>query len=126
MRRTREPRNKNKHEFIVTFETKQIRDAVKAVAPNLANFRETAGMRLHIPDHLQRDFHALMNLSFDLKKKTSSSTTTTERNGRKSSQSRQPRPVREGRRVGRRAPTRKNFRTCWAAGMMRMNRMNVL
>ena len=26
-------------------------------------------MRLHIPDHLQGDFHALMNLSFDLKKK---------------------------------------------------------
>ena len=69
LKRTREPKNKNPDEFIVTFETKQVRDAIKAAAPNLANFRETAGMRLHIPEHLQRDFHALMNLSYDLKKK---------------------------------------------------------
>ena len=65
----REPRNKNKDKYIVTFESKQVRDTVKANASNLANFRETAGMRLHVPDHLQRDFQALMNLSFDLKKK---------------------------------------------------------
>ena len=65
----REPRNKNKDEYIVIFESKQVRDAVKAAAPNLANHREDAGMRLHIPDHLQKDFHALMNLSFDLKKR---------------------------------------------------------
>ena len=51
--RPREPRNKNKDEFIAIFETKQVRDAVKAATPNLANFRETAGMRLHVPDHLQ-------------------------------------------------------------------------
>ena len=69
MRRVREPRNKNKNEYVVTFETKQLRDAVKSAAPNLANFRENAGMRLHIPDHLQKDFHSLMNLSFDLKRK---------------------------------------------------------
>ena len=67
--RTKEPRNKNKDEVIVTFESKQICDAVKAAAPNLANHRETAGMRLHIPDHLQKEFHVLMNLSFDLKKR---------------------------------------------------------
>ena len=64
----KEPKNKNKHEYIAVFESKQIRDAVKAAAPNLANFRETAGMRLHIPDHLQRSFQTLMNLSYDLKK----------------------------------------------------------
>ena len=69
MTRTREPKNKNKDEYIVTFENKHIRDAVKANAANLANHRETAGMRLHVPDHLQKDFQALMNLSFDLKKK---------------------------------------------------------
>ena len=67
--RPREPRNKNKDEIIAVFETKQVRDAVKAAAPNLANFRDSAGMRLHVPDHLQRDFQTLMNLSFDLKKK---------------------------------------------------------
>ena len=69
MTRTREPKNKNKDEYIVTFENKHVRDAVKASAANLANHRETAGMRLHVPDHLQKDFQALMNLSFDLKKK---------------------------------------------------------
>ena len=67
--RTKEPRNKNKDEYVVTFESKHIRDAVKAAAPNLANYRETAGMRLQIPAHLQRDFQALMNLSYDLKKR---------------------------------------------------------
>ena len=51
--RTREPRNKNKDKYIVTFKTKQVRDTVKAAASNPANFRETAGMRLHILDHLQ-------------------------------------------------------------------------
>ena len=61
-------KNRNKDKYVVTMETKQVRDAVKAAA-NLANFRETAGMRLDVPDHLQRDFSSLMNLSFDLKKK---------------------------------------------------------
>ena len=69
LKRPREPKGKNKDEFIVIFESKQIRDAIKAAAPNLANHRETAGMRLHVPDHLQREFQSLMNLSYDLKKK---------------------------------------------------------
>ena len=56
----REPKNKNKEEYIVTFESKQVRDAIKANASNLANHRETAGMRQHVPDHLQKDFHTLM------------------------------------------------------------------
>ena len=67
--RPREPKNKNKDEYIVIFESKQIRDAVKAAAPNLANFRDAAGMRLHVPDHLQKSFQTLMNLSYDLKAK---------------------------------------------------------
>ena len=65
----KEPRNKNKDEYIVTFESKQVRDEVKSKAANLANHRETAGMRLHVPDHLQKDFRTLMNLSYDLKQK---------------------------------------------------------
>ena len=69
MTKPKEPRNKNKDEYIVTFESKQIRDTIKANAPNLANHRDAAGMRLQVPDHLQRDFQALMNLSFDLKKR---------------------------------------------------------
>ena len=69
IKRPREPKNKIREEFIVTFESKQIRDTIKAAASNLANFREEAGMRLHVPDHLQRDFQRLMNLSYDLKKR---------------------------------------------------------
>ena len=65
----REPKNRNKDEYVVTFESKQVRDAVKAAAANLANHRDKAGMRLHVPDHLQKEFHSLMNLSYDLKKR---------------------------------------------------------
>ena len=67
----RDPRQKikNTDEYVAVFETKQVRDAVKAAAANLANYRDTAGMKLHLPDHLQRDFQTLMNLYFDLKKK---------------------------------------------------------
>ena len=69
IRRNKDLRAKNKDEVFVTFETKDIRDAVKAQAPNLANYRENAGMRLHLPNHLQKDFKALMGLSYDMKKK---------------------------------------------------------
>ena len=68
IRRHRDPRTKTKEEVIVRFESKEIRDTVRAQAPNLANFQES-GMRLHIPNHLQKDFKALMGLSFDMKKR---------------------------------------------------------
>ena len=61
-------KNIAKDEVCVTFESKGIRDAVKAMAPNLANHPE-AGMKLHVPDHLQKVFKALMGLAYDLKKK---------------------------------------------------------
>ena len=69
IKKHRDPRSKLKDEHIVIFESKEVRDAIKANAPNLANFRETAGMRLHLPNHLQKDFKSLMSLSYDLKKK---------------------------------------------------------
>ena len=69
IRKNRDPRSKVKDEVIVEFETKEVRDAVKAQGPNLANFRKEAGIRLHLPNHLQKDFKALMGLSYDLKKK---------------------------------------------------------
>ena len=70
IKRILDKKNKYKDEAIITFESKQDRDAVKALASNLANYRDNeAGMRLHIPDHLQKDFKCLMNLSYDLKKK---------------------------------------------------------
>ena len=65
----RDPRSKIKNEIYAEFESKEVRDAVKAAAPNLAKYREEAGMRLHIPNHLQKDFKALMSLSYDLKQR---------------------------------------------------------
>ena len=66
----RDPRSKFKDEAYVTFETKEVRDAVKARASYLANFRDDqAGMRLHLPNYLQRDFRSLMGLAYELKKK---------------------------------------------------------
>ena len=67
----RDPRSKIKHEVVVEFETKQLRDAVKAKAINLANCRDEAGVRLELPDHLQKSFRLLMNLAYDMKQKNS-------------------------------------------------------
>ena len=64
-----ERRPKHKDEVRVTFQSKQVRDVVQAKASNLANYGEEAGMRIHLPDHLQKDFKVLMNLAFDLKKR---------------------------------------------------------
>ena len=59
---------KNKDEVCVIFESKQVRDKIKAQGPSLANYREEAGMRLQIPDYLQKDFKTLMALAYDMKK----------------------------------------------------------
>ena len=67
VRRNVERKPKNKDEVCVEFENKQVRDAIKAQGPNLAKFRDEAGMRLEIPDGLQKDFKALMALAYDLK-----------------------------------------------------------
>ena len=69
IRRNVEKKPKYKDEVCVIFESKQIRDRVKAQGTNLANYRDQAGMRLQIPDNLQKDFKALMSLAYDLKKK---------------------------------------------------------
>ena len=45
-----------------------MRDAVKAQGPNLAKFKDDAGMRLEIPNYLQKDFKILMRLAYLLKK----------------------------------------------------------
>ena len=63
------PRSKIKDEAVVVFETKEIRDHVKAQAHRLANHDDEVGMRLEIPNHLQKDFRLLMKLSYTLKKK---------------------------------------------------------
>ena len=69
IRKPREVKGRKPDEYVVVFESRADRDEVKAAAPALAEHREEAGMRLHVPDHLQRQFKALMNLSYDLKTK---------------------------------------------------------
>ena len=69
IRKVLERKPKFKDEAIVLFEDKRIRDTVKAQAYRLASCRDEAGMRLHLPNHLQKDFKALMSLSYELKKK---------------------------------------------------------
>ena len=68
IRKNKDMKVKIKDEIIVQFECKQIRDSVKAQAANLAG-NELAGIRLEILDHLKKDFRALMNLTYDTKKK---------------------------------------------------------
>ena len=68
IKRNYERRPKNRDEAIVTFDSAEIRDFVKSLAPALAG-KQDAGMRLHIPDHLQKLFRSYMNLAYDLKKK---------------------------------------------------------
>ena len=69
IKKNMERKPKNKDEVCVIFESKQIRDAVKAQGTNLANYKDEAGMRLQIPDNLQKDFKALMAVAYDLKQK---------------------------------------------------------
>ena len=68
IKRNIERRPKYKDEVCVEFENKQIRDTIKAQGPNLASYRDEAGMRLQIPDTLQKDFKALMAAAYDMKK----------------------------------------------------------
>ena len=69
IRKVRKRKPRHKDEIVATFDTAETRDYVKSLAPYLANHQDEAGMRLQIPDHLQRLFRVFMNLSFDLKKK---------------------------------------------------------
>ena len=71
IRRQVSKKGKQKEEVVVTFETKEISDAIKACASNLANYRDEAGMRLHVPDHLQKMFKLLMSLLYELKQTNS-------------------------------------------------------
>ena len=64
-----ERKPKYKDEMVAVFEDKGIRDKIKAQGPALAKHKDEAGMRLQVPDHLQKAFRALMNLSYDIKNK---------------------------------------------------------
>ena len=55
---------------MVTFATKEIRDMVRANASKLALLpKDTAGIRLEIPDYLQGNFRTLQNAAFQIRKK---------------------------------------------------------
>ena len=67
IKKHRDPSSKNPDEVVVLFESKKARDAIKAAGRNLATAAGTAGMRLHIPGHLQTNFNLLQNLGYHLK-----------------------------------------------------------
>ena len=64
-----DPRSKTSDEITVVFETKEMRDTVKSKAHHLAGYKDNAGMRLHIPNYLQKYFRLLVKLAFIMKKK---------------------------------------------------------
>ena len=62
------PSARIKNEYIVTFESTDARDSVRAAADNLAGDTKS-GMRLHIPGHLEPNFKILEHISYLLKQK---------------------------------------------------------
>ena len=57
-------------EFVVTFENKEERDRVRSNASKLALLpKDTAGIRLKLPDFLQSTFNVLQNAAYQIKKK---------------------------------------------------------
>ena len=66
----RRPGNIEK-EAIVTFSSKEVRDTVRGAAYRLASSPTRAGIRLEVPDFLQKNFRAraLENIAYRLKRK---------------------------------------------------------
>ena len=64
----KDPRSKLEEEAVVSFDSKEVRDAVKAQGHNLAKYKDEAGMRLHVPNYLQKDFKILTRLAYLMKK----------------------------------------------------------
>ena len=67
VRRYRGPRSKAKNEVVVTFENREVADAVRAKAANLAGRGNNAGIRLHVPGHLLTNFKLLENLGYQMR-----------------------------------------------------------
>ena len=65
--RHRDPRSKTGGEIIVTFETREARDAVKSESKNLAGDKDKAGIRLQIPGYLTTNFKLLENLGYQMR-----------------------------------------------------------
>ena len=67
LRRHRDLRSKAKNEVVATFENREVADAVRALASNLAGQGSSAGIRLHIPGHLMSNFKLLENLGYQMR-----------------------------------------------------------
>ena len=67
--RYRTPKAKIENEALVTFDTQETRDYVKAASGNLSGQGNKAGVRIHIPNHLKANFRHLDALCFSLKAK---------------------------------------------------------
>ena len=66
IKRYKDPANKANDEVIVIFETRGTRDLVKSFAKNLAN-NPDAGLKIHVPAHLERNFKTLHSLGYHLR-----------------------------------------------------------
>lgn len=66
VRKHRDAASKVPDEVLVIFESKQSRDVVKAAGKHLAD-NSSAGMRLHIPPHLEPNFKILQSLGYHLR-----------------------------------------------------------
>ena len=58
-----------KGEAIVTYQSTDVRDAVKGAARNLAGKGQDYGVRLELPNHLKSTMKALQAVSYELKTK---------------------------------------------------------
>ena len=63
------PAARIKAEAVVTFQTTDVRDAVKGAARNLAGKGQDYGVRLELPNHLKSAMKALQAVSYELKTK---------------------------------------------------------
>ena len=62
------PAAKIKHEAIITFQSLEVRDAVRSAARNLAGKSEY-GVRLEIPNSLKSAMNSLQSASFEIRQK---------------------------------------------------------
>ena len=63
------PAARVRDEVVVSYQSTDVRDAVKSAARNLAGKGPEYGVRLELPDHLKSDMKALQAVSYEIKKK---------------------------------------------------------
>ena len=63
------PASRIQDEVIVSYQSSEVRDAVKGAAKNLAGKGQSYGVRLELPNHLKTAMSALQSASFEIKQK---------------------------------------------------------